>query len=597
MSKTVIDLTDMFCGAGGSSSGAHAAGAEIRMAINHWKLAIETHNTNFPYTDHDCTDISASDPRRYPSTRILIASPECTNHSLAKGQKRKNQSQLNLLENGTIDPAAERSRATMWDVVRFSEYHRYDIVIVENVVDVRMWDPFDAWIHAMQLLGYSDEAVYLNSMFSHLDPFTPVSQGDYVPQSRDRVYFIFWRKGIKKPDLAFHPQAECLKCQKQVAAIQSWRDRRRQWGKYRSQYDYRCPTCANVVYPYFFAAANAIDWSLPSQRIGDRKRPLKERTLERIRMGLEKFSNQWIILHTDHGGAKNTHPPRPIDREFPTQPGRDILALAMPSLINLSQNSLDQTRPVSDPSFTQVSSNKFALATPMVLSFEYTHGHNRRATAITDIYPTQKATTTPALIMPMPFLSVQFTPGYNKAIDDTLATVTAQDHHAIVQQAPFVSVFTHEAGTSIGEPLATMTTHEQQALIQSPFVTIFRSNAEAKGIDDALPTFVAGGTHHGLILPQAFTLNYYTRDNAREITGPATAVTASNVAGFVEPQGKATVEDCHFRMLQSHEIQAAMAFPKEYQILGTQKERVKQLGNAVTRPVMQRLLERCMAVL
>ena len=43
------------------------------------------------------------------------------------------------------DEAAERSRATMWDVVRFSEHHRYAAVIVENVVEVAQWLPFRAW--------------------------------------------------------------------------------------------------------------------------------------------------------------------------------------------------------------------------------------------------------------------------------------------------------------------------------------------------------------------------------------------------------------------------------------------------------------------
>jgi DNA (cytosine-5)-methyltransferase 1 len=133
--KSFITVTDQFCGCGGSSSGAAQAGCEIVMAINHWSLAVETHNTNFPATRHDCVDISACDPRRYPSTDILLTSPECTNHTLSKGKKRKNLGQLDLFNSQTIDPAEERSRATMWDVVRFSEYHNYNFVIVENVVD------------------------------------------------------------------------------------------------------------------------------------------------------------------------------------------------------------------------------------------------------------------------------------------------------------------------------------------------------------------------------------------------------------------------------------------------------------------------------
>lgn len=159
MKKSHLTITDQFCGAGGSSQGAMqlskalGGGIEVALALNHWKLAIETHSTNFPNTLHDCTDISACDPRRYPSTDILLTSPECTNHSLAKGQKIV-KAQLSLYDKGIIDPAAERSRATMWDVPRFAEYHNYNLIIVENVVDARKWVMFDAWLMAMHSLGY-----------------------------------------------------------------------------------------------------------------------------------------------------------------------------------------------------------------------------------------------------------------------------------------------------------------------------------------------------------------------------------------------------------------------------------------------------------
>ena len=74
-----LSVTDLFCGAGGSSLGMHHAsdGVEIVLALNHWQLAIESHNANFPDTAHDCVDVSATDPRRYRSTSVLWASPEC----------------------------------------------------------------------------------------------------------------------------------------------------------------------------------------------------------------------------------------------------------------------------------------------------------------------------------------------------------------------------------------------------------------------------------------------------------------------------------------------------------------------------------------
>ena len=110
--NSYLTVTDQFCGAGGSSQGVRklsrkiGGGFEVKLAMNHWRLAIETHNTNFPETEHDCADIQAVDPRRYQSTDILITSPECTNHSLAKGVKRKYQQTNTLFGDLTIDPAA-----------------------------------------------------------------------------------------------------------------------------------------------------------------------------------------------------------------------------------------------------------------------------------------------------------------------------------------------------------------------------------------------------------------------------------------------------------------------------------------------------------
>lgn len=276
---TGYTTTDLFCGAGGSGIGAAASGIDLVMAANHSMIAIETHSTNFPDTEHDLADISQVDPRRYRRTTFLWGSPECTRHSSAQSKKRARK--LDLFT--PPDPVAEQSRATMWDIPRFSEYHRYDFVIVENVVEVAEWEMWPAWLHAMRCLGYTHRVVSLNSMHA------PGENAPRAPQSRDRVYVVFWRAGIPTPDLDLRPLAFCAQCDAQVGAVQWWKPRR-SIGKYRTQYLYRCPTCHSVVEPYVLPAAVAIDWSLPGQRIGDRERPLKPATLARIKAGLEKYA-------------------------------------------------------------------------------------------------------------------------------------------------------------------------------------------------------------------------------------------------------------------------------------------------------------------
>lgn len=87
ISTSEVSMSDFYCGAGGSSTGAVAVGVKVKMAVNHWDLAIATHNTNHPDTDHDKADINKANPRRYPRTTIGWFSPECTYWSQARGEK------------------------------------------------------------------------------------------------------------------------------------------------------------------------------------------------------------------------------------------------------------------------------------------------------------------------------------------------------------------------------------------------------------------------------------------------------------------------------------------------------------------------------
>jgi DNA (cytosine-5)-methyltransferase 1 len=546
-----VTVTDQFCGAGGSSLGASLAGAEIRLAMNHWKLAVETHNSNFPGTDHDCTDISAVDPRRYPPTDILITSPECTNHSLAKGKIRKWQSQLDMFGKLNLDPGEERSRATMWDVCRFAEAHHYKVIIVENVVEARHWAPFPAWLHAMELLGYNHQLVYLNSMFAHP-----------TPQSRDRMYIVFWLRTLRRPNLDIRPTAHCPRCAHDVAAVQSWKNPMKPWGKYGQQYRYLCPDCAGQVSPYYFCAANAIDWSLPAPRIGDRSRPLKEKTLKRIQIGLDKFGRQAQLIGNYSPGW---------------------------------------ARPVSEPAGTVTSADHHALLTPpFTVDLSYTHSHGAHAKAIDDTTLTQTGRQTHALVVP-PFLTSvnYFRPSHS--IEEPYPTQTSGNQYGVVVPPYLVDLRGENAPRQMTDTLSTVcSSGNHHGMVVPPFLTSFYGTIQQSRMDQAVPTQTAVD-RHALVVPP-FIMSYYTR-----LTGQQAAVSPLDEALPTVP-GRAThylaqpgetplIEDCGFRMLQPHEIGAAMAFPDNYIVLGNQREKVKQYGNAVTPPVMQLLIGRCLEVL
>lgn len=337
----MLTLTDLFCGAGGSSTGAiEVPGVSVRIASNHWDLAVETHNTNHPNADHLCADLSQIDPRRFPRTDILWASPECTNHSVAKGRKRVD-GQPDLFGEVLPDAAAERSRATMWDVPRFAEAHRYRAVIVENVVDAWHWEPFRAWLMAMDCLGYDNQPVFLNSM--HAQGF-----GQGAPQSRDRMYVVFWRKDNPRPDLdrVTRPPAVCPTCGP-VRAMQVWkRADRAPWGRYRAQYVYRCPSvrCRNqILEPSFRPAADIIDWSHLGQRIGDRDKPLAAKTLARIQAGIERYWAPLLIPVEGRDGKQAA----PVDQPARTMTTRNETGMAFLTVMRGQSGNHHADQPIS----------------------------------------------------------------------------------------------------------------------------------------------------------------------------------------------------------------------------------------------------------
>ncbi|MGH3745785.1 MAG: DNA cytosine methyltransferase [Micromonosporaceae bacterium] len=351
----MLTVTDLFCGAGGSSSGAvQVPGVRVRMAANHWALAVETHNTNHPETDHDTADISQVDPRRYPRTDILWASPECTNHSVAKGRRRVG-AQPDLFGELLPDEAAERSRATMWDVVRFAEHHAYRAIIVENVVEVTRWVLWRSWAAALSALGYEHRVVSLNSMHAQ-------GVGPGAPQSRDRVYIVAWRKGERAPDLDrwTRPRAECA-AHGTVRAMQAWKSARLA-GKFRQQYVYRCPRIEcrhSMLEPVVRPAADAIDWTLAAVRIADRPRQLSVKTMARIVDGYRAYGQPIVV---PSGGTWN-ETAYPVDVPFRARTTRESEGVAVPPLVvPVEGREGKQARPASEPLRTCTARNETGIA-------------------------------------------------------------------------------------------------------------------------------------------------------------------------------------------------------------------------------------------
>lgn len=569
-----LTVTDLFCGAGGSSSGLVEAGYRVVIAANHWALAIESHQINHPDTDHSQADISQVNPAYFPRTHVLWGSPECTNHSIAKGVKRQRQQDQALFElDGTrplADEAANRSRATMWDIPRFAEHHRYMAIILENVVDAYRWDQFEAWQMAMRALGYRMQFVWLNSMHAQIG-------GLPAPQSRDRMYIVMWREDLvskerQGPDVGkwTRPMAVCPE-HGEVQAAQAFK-KAEQWGRYRAQYVYRCPKCWVPIEPGWLAAESIIDWSLPAPRIGDRAKPLAPKTRERIRRGIERHwapiiakaaGNTYDGVTTGSGYLRVSD----IDSPMPAQMGTAEHGLAIPPLIVRGEGNTVPAKPASDALGALTASGSMFLA--QLIPVEGREG--KSAASVADPLRTQSTRNETGLLVPY------YSTGVARPTTDPMGTVTTADRAGLV-----VPLRNHGVAKPTSQPIDTVSAEgNHHALV----LTNTHEN-RARSVTEPLPTATTATT-------QALVM----RNNmgGAEMTTPATeplrTLTTGGHQSILEPGAPISldVDDAGFRMLEPHEIQLGMGFAADYHLVGSKRDKVKQAGNAVTPPAARDL--------
>lgn len=567
----VLECTDLFCGAGGSSLGLEFVRCarcgrqliEVTQCLNHWDLAVEAHNANFPRADHDVHDVEVIPASRFRRTALLWASPECVYHAHCRGQRNDD------------DPAAERSRMTMNDVIRFTEYHRYDAVIVENVIEARLWEPFDDWFAAIEDLGYQGQIVYFNSQFA-----LP------TPQSRDRMYIVFWRNGIPCPNLDFQPVSWCTHCETAVQGQQFWKKAspgsvrtkpgKFDWGRYGSQYVYVCPHCWQNVAPAVVGAKTIIEWEREMTRIGDRPKPLAVKTRERIRTGLKRLATTDPItvqvgghLYERPGYARvwSVHDP------LRTVTGTPYMGLVVPDRQLVLRVGGQQPSPKStdEPMSTIIGSDRqLALIFP---NMEHNIG---------------------------------------KSPEEPIGTVTGGNRHMLVR----VNRGGDRRSHTVDEPTPTVAGHGEMALVS------FRNHGDAAPIDVPAHTVTAGGFHHGLLVyngvpgfvrsledaagtvtsrdKQSLLVPYYSNGNGRPTGLPMGTVTPKDREALVISE--ADIDDCLFRMLQWQELLAAQQMHRmpdgsPYRLEAKRRNkrgklvelsneiRTRLIGNAVSSPV------------
>jgi DNA (cytosine-5)-methyltransferase 1 len=465
MTPKVLNCADLFCGAGGSSTGliqaANVLGFKLNLlAVNHWQKAVDTHTRNHPWARHMCADLSSIDPdKAIPGGKLdlLIASPECTHHSNARGGK----------------PCSDQSRASAWHVLHWAERLRIDHIMIENVREFENWGPlkrngrpmkskrgktFSAFLTALESLGYVVDKRILNA-------------ADYGEATcRKRLFIQASRKGpITWPKLSH---------------VGRWR-----------------------------AAREVIDWNIKGESIFDRKRPLASRTMDRIEAGLRKFGGEAFIA--------------------------------------VLRGSHVQHSSVDEPLGTiSAGGNHAALCEPFVMNVAHQGGNASRC----------------------------------RSVDDPLSTIPAGHRGELALCEPFIIPMEHSGRQPVRSmeiPLPTITTAKGGSFgICEPFIVGYhagkdRDDHRVYSTGEPLPTV---DTENRFGVCQPFLTKYYGSGvGARPVTEPFDTITAKDRFALCEPSGM----DIRFRMLQPHELAAAMGFDG-YTFTGTKTDQVRQIGNAVS---------------
>lgn len=390
--RRTIRAADLFCGAGGTSLGLSRAcesrgqGLEL-LAVNHWEVAVETHAANHPWADHRCVAIDQLDPVQATGGKldVLVASPECTHFSSARGGR----------------PMSDQKRASGWHVVHWAERLRPSAIIVENVREFLNWGPvgkngrplksrrgvtFRAWVTALESLGYTVDWRLLTSA-DHGDPTT-----------RTRLFVVarLGRSPISWPD-ATHAQDPG------DSGLKPWE-----------------------------TARGIIEWDYKGSSIFGRKRPLAEKTLARIAAGLERFGGADGSAEPFLAILRGTSSTRSLDRLAPalTASGEHV-ALVEPFV--LSQQSGGAPRSVRDPLPTVSAKGAIQLVEPFLVPHKGERPDQPpRSHSIDEPAPTVCATG-PNFSLVEPFILPYYGNATASSIDRPTPTVTTKDRHALVE--------------------------------------------------------------------------------------------------------------------------------------------------------------------
>lgn len=387
-------VVDMFCGSGGESQGiawaAEKAGVQIdAYAINHWQRAIETHQANFPAAEHICRNVQDITPAEIVPGRkvaLLWASPACTHFSNARGGK----------------PCDEQGRVTPFTVLDWLDKLTVDRLIIENVPEFCSWGPLDPVTHRPVLDQKGETfAAYLSMIrgLGYAVDWKVLNAADYgAPTTRRRLFIQAVRAGSEKSIL--WPEQSHMQPSKQIALIGA----RQPW----------------------VPAREIIDWSLPTQIIDERARPLAENTMKRIFRGIEKYWGSYALpfLVRYNGGVNRVHS---LNNPIPVLDTSNRYGLVQPLVMCIGQtSSKGRTRSIDEPMQTVVTKEEACLIEPLFIP-QQSCGEVRPTNG-----PLSTVATKGAISIVQPLIMEYYGNGECHPVSEPLSTVTTRDRFALI---------------------------------------------------------------------------------------------------------------------------------------------------------------------
>lgn len=630
--KTVGDL---FCGAGGASLGFKKAAKKLRLsyelkAINHWEAAVKVHAANFPDAQHVNSSIEAIDPRElFPKRRLdfLIAAPECTDHSVAKGGR----------------PVKDQKRVSAWYILRWIELLYVKRLLIENVPEFVRWGPcnskgkkikklagtfFNTFINGLRAAGYEVEWKILCA-------------ADYGDATTRRRLFIMARRDHKPIEWPEPSHAEFP-----AGKLKPW-----------------------------VPMLKKIDWSKPGISIFRRHEyglpPLKKTTLDRIIEGIRRYGPEelhpflpFLVKFFSSNKVKSLRQPlgtvmakgqhyalaEPILLQHRTfnnanvdsirKPMRTLvadardIALAQPIVVEpmilghrmhknpvvdstkrpfrtITSKTHDaaiaqpivltpggpsaKSRTARKPLGTVTCKDRFAIATPVVVQTDQGGSNGKCVRPVTE--PAYTITSSGQLAVAYPWILPHL--GRTKqnkpqSIRRPLGTVTGAHGAGRLVQSVIVGTGGNKGAARArptSKPLRTVTTSNRSGVASTFLLEANHGNKKGerhpngrrvRSVQDPLGTLT---TSRGMALVSAFIDKYYGTGVAQSRHKPLGTITAKMRFGLVEVcVGRKPIFyfDILFRMLEPEELAAAMGFPKGYfaDVTLSKEEIVRMIGNA-----------------